>query len=138
MFLFPVPAVHPPSNLPDKVFDEQGRPQNHYDAHGRRVSSGTVNLGSMYIPYPPRTCRHGWSMESIACADESAQQLGFEVLVFGAPTPQKDARGCVPRTGWFVLISPCDWHGKGFAGATFSPHAAAVRRTTAVASECSS
>lgn len=36
--IFSFPAVHPPSSLPDKVFDEQGRPQKHYDEHGRRVS----------------------------------------------------------------------------------------------------
>jgi len=31
-------AVHPPANLPNKVFDEHGGAQKHYDAHGARVS----------------------------------------------------------------------------------------------------
>ena len=53
--LSPVPAVHPPSNLPNKVFDEHGRPQNHYDEHGRRVGNETV-IFSLWST--PRTNMH--------------------------------------------------------------------------------
>ncbi|CAM9843575.1 unnamed protein product, partial [Hapterophycus canaliculatus] len=28
---------YPPANAPDRVFDEHGRAQNHYDAHGSRI-----------------------------------------------------------------------------------------------------
>ncbi|CAM9334928.1 unnamed protein product [Ectocarpus sp. 4 AP-2014] len=30
-------GVHPPDNLPNKVFDEHDRPQHHYDEHGARI-----------------------------------------------------------------------------------------------------
>eukprot|EP00903_Cladosiphon_okamuranus_P010047 g9526.t1 len=30
-------AAHSPSSLPEKVFDESGRPKNNYDEHGRRI-----------------------------------------------------------------------------------------------------